>query len=73
MKSGEAEAASVLDESENKAEKPMLFKSWCHLTTVPENNWVKLKKKQVCWKDAWISKNEPPNQQEFVMLMKENC
>ena len=25
MKSGEAEAASVLDESENKAEKPMLF------------------------------------------------
>ena len=34
---------------------------------VPENNWVKLEKKQVCWKDAWISKNEPPNQQEFVM------
>ena len=27
MKSGEAEAASVLDESENKAEKLMLFKS----------------------------------------------
>ena len=25
MKSGEAEAASVLDGSENKAEKPMLF------------------------------------------------
>ena len=54
MKSGEAEAASVLHESKNKAEKPMLFKSWCHLTTVPENNWVKLEKKQVCGRDAWI-------------------
>ena len=73
MKSGEAEAASVLDESENKAEKPMLFQSWCHLTMVPENNWVKLQKKQVCCKDAIISTNEPPNQQEFVTLMKENC
>ena len=54
MKSGEAEATSVLDESENKAEKPMLFQSWCHfiLTMVPENNWVKLQKKEVCWKDA---------------------
>ena len=50
--SGEAEAASVLDESENEAEKPMLFQSWCHLTMVPENNWVKLQKKQVCWKDT---------------------
>jgi len=27
MKSGEAEAASVLDGSENKAEKPMLLQS----------------------------------------------
>ena len=36
MESGEVEAASVLDENENKAEKPMLFKSWCHLTMVPE-------------------------------------
>ena len=59
MKSGEAEAASVLDESENKAEKPVLFQSWCHLTMVPENNWVKLQKKQVCWKDAWMSTNVP--------------
>lgn len=73
MKSGEAEAASVLDESENKAEKPMLLQSWCHLTMVPENNWVNLQKKQVCWKDAWMSTNEPPNQQEFGTLMKENC
>ena len=32
MKSGEAQASSVLGESENKAEKPMLFQSWCHLT-----------------------------------------
>ena len=39
MKSGEAKAASVLDESENKAEeKPVLFKSSCHLRMVPENN-----------------------------------
>lgn len=73
MKSGEAEAASVLDESEKKAEKPMLFQSWCHLKMVPEINWVKLQRKQVCWKDAWMSTNEPPNQQEFVTLMKENC
>ena len=64
MNIAEAEAPSVLDESENKAES--LLKSWCHLTMVPENNWVKLEKKQVCWKDAWISKNEPPNQREFV-------
>ena len=73
MKSGEAEAASVLDESENNAENPMLFQSWCHLTMVPENNWVKLQKKQVCWMDAWMSTNEHPNQKEFVTLMKENC
>ena len=46
MKSGEAEAASVLDESENKAEKPMLFKSWSHLTTVPEK-WAP-KSARVC-------------------------
>ena len=52
MKSGEAEAASVLDESENKAEKLMLFQSSCHLTMVPENNLLKLQKKQVCWMDA---------------------
>ena len=65
MKSGEAEAASVLDESENKAEKPMLFQSWCHLTMVPENNWVKLQKKQVCWKDAWMSTNEPPKGKQY--------
>ena len=38
MKIGEAEAASVLDGSANKAEKPMLFQSCCHLTMVTENN-----------------------------------
>ena len=72
MKIGEAEATSVLDESENKAEKPMLFQSWCHfiLTMVPENNWVKLQKKQVFWMDAWMSAIEPTHQQEFVTLMK---
>ena len=51
MKSGEAEAASVLDERESKAEKPFHVFS-CHLTVAPENNWVKDENKQVCWKRA---------------------
>ena len=46
MKSGEAEAASVLDERESKAELS------CHLTGAPENKWVKDENKQVCWKRA---------------------
>ena len=50
MKSGEAEAASVLDERESKAEKPL--KLSCHLTGAPENKWVKDENKQVCWKRA---------------------
>ena len=50
MKSEEAEAASVLDERESKAES--LFKLSCHLTGAPENKWVKDENKQVCWKRA---------------------
>ena len=50
MKSGEAEAASVLDERESKAE----FSNChvIHLTGAPENKWVKDENKQVCWKRA---------------------
>ena len=46
MKSGEAEAASVLDERESKAEKPF------QIVMSPENKWVKDENKQVCWKRA---------------------
>ena len=49
-KSGEAEAASVLDERESKAKS--LFKLSCHLTGAQENKWVKDENKQVCWKRA---------------------
>ena len=45
MKSGEAEAASVLDERESK-------ELSCHLTGAPENKWVKDENKQVSWKRA---------------------
>ena len=44
MKSGEAGAASVLEERENKAKKPFHILI-CHLTVASENNWVKHEKK----------------------------
>ena len=50
MKSGEAEAASVLDERESKAEKP--FQIVMSFNGASENKWVKDENKQVCWKRA---------------------
>ena len=51
-----------------------LFKSWCHLTVTPENNWVKHWKKKAGMLKGCLNLDKwAQNQEEFLTLMQENC